>query len=180
MSSTCPHNMVNFGLLAAEIGWPVWGTSANFNWFSLLGSVTARHLVVGVSQTLRHWTEGATYIQQGDHHVGHWPTFLVPFVLAVWINHYFGTFLWFTFCRILVSRDMCMKTYKAKPVVHFWFSKVGDIFVCIVWWSFSNHEASCTVSEWRGILCVCAKQNMKHWANELRCAHFNSVYLLHN
>jgi len=26
MSSTCPHNMVNFGLLAAEIGWRVWGT----------------------------------------------------------------------------------------------------------------------------------------------------------
>ena len=24
MSSTCPHNMVNFGLLAAGIGWPVW------------------------------------------------------------------------------------------------------------------------------------------------------------
>jgi len=33
--------------------------------------------VVGVSQTLRRWTEGATYIRQGDHHVGHWPTFLV-------------------------------------------------------------------------------------------------------
>ena len=42
-----------------------------------LGSVTARHLVVGVSQTLRRWTEGATYIRQGDHQVGHWPTFLV-------------------------------------------------------------------------------------------------------
>jgi len=27
-----------------------------------LGSVTARHLVVGVSQTLRCWTEGATYV----------------------------------------------------------------------------------------------------------------------
>jgi len=26
MCSTCPHNIVNFGLLAAEIGWPVWGT----------------------------------------------------------------------------------------------------------------------------------------------------------
>jgi len=26
---------------------------------------------------LRRWTEGATYIRQGDHHVGHWPTFLV-------------------------------------------------------------------------------------------------------
>jgi len=26
MSSRCPHNMVNFGPLAAEIGLPVWGT----------------------------------------------------------------------------------------------------------------------------------------------------------
>jgi len=26
ISSTCPHNMVNFGPLTAEIGWPVWGT----------------------------------------------------------------------------------------------------------------------------------------------------------
>jgi len=42
-SSTCPDNMVNFGLLAAEIGLPVWGTPANFNCISHLGSVTARH-----------------------------------------------------------------------------------------------------------------------------------------
>jgi len=33
--------------------------------------------VVSVSQTLRRWTEGATYVRQGDHYVGHWPTFLV-------------------------------------------------------------------------------------------------------
>jgi len=39
ISSTCPHNMVNFGPLAAEIGSLVWGTPANFNWCS----VTARH-----------------------------------------------------------------------------------------------------------------------------------------
>jgi len=25
-SSTCPHNVANFGPLTAEIGWPVWGT----------------------------------------------------------------------------------------------------------------------------------------------------------
>jgi len=31
--------------------------------------------VVGVSQTLRRWAEGATYIRQDGHHVGHWPTF---------------------------------------------------------------------------------------------------------
>ena len=34
-----PHNMVNFGLLAAEIGWPVWGTPANFNWFRVLAAL---------------------------------------------------------------------------------------------------------------------------------------------
>jgi len=38
---------------------------------------------VGVSQTLRRWTEGATYIRQGDHHVGHWPTFLVQLTLQL-------------------------------------------------------------------------------------------------
>jgi len=74
-SSTCPHNMVNFGLLTAEICWRVWGTPANFNGFCVLAALLHGTLVVGVSQTLRRWTEGATYIWQGDHHVGHWPTF---------------------------------------------------------------------------------------------------------
>ena len=88
MSPICPHNMVNFGLLAAEIGLQVWGTPCKFQLVSRLGSITARHLVVGVSQTLRRWTEGATYIRQGDHHVGHWPTFLVYFfiLLQVWFR----------------------------------------------------------------------------------------------
>jgi len=76
--STCPHNMVNFGLLTAEICWRVWHP-CKFQRVSRLGSVTARHPVVGVSQTLRRWTEGATYVRQGDHYVGHWPTFLVLF-----------------------------------------------------------------------------------------------------
>jgi len=38
-----PYNMVNFGPLAAEIGLGVWGTAANFNGFSRLGSVSAWH-----------------------------------------------------------------------------------------------------------------------------------------
>jgi len=57
------------------------GHPSKFEWVSRLGSVTARHLVDGVSQTLWRWTEGATYVRQGDHHVGHWPTFLVPYIL---------------------------------------------------------------------------------------------------
>jgi len=74
-SSTCPHNMVNFGLLTAEICWRVWGIPANFNGFRVLAALLHSTLVVGVSQTLQHWTEGATCIRQGGHHVGHWPTF---------------------------------------------------------------------------------------------------------
>jgi len=32
---SCPHNMVNFGLLAAEIDPVVWGTPTNFNGFHI-------------------------------------------------------------------------------------------------------------------------------------------------
>ena len=70
ISPTWRHNMANFGLLAAEICWWVWGTHANFNGFHVLAALLHVNLVVGVSQTLRHWTEGATYIWQGGHHVG--------------------------------------------------------------------------------------------------------------
>ena len=52
-SSTCPHNMVNFGLLTAEICWRVWGTPAIFNGFRVLAALLHGTLVVGVSQTLR-------------------------------------------------------------------------------------------------------------------------------
>jgi len=67
-----------YGELRSTSGWDQSGSlrhPCTFQRVSRLGSVTARHLVVGVSQTLRHWTEGATYVRQGDHHVGHWPTF---------------------------------------------------------------------------------------------------------
>jgi len=74
-SSTCLHNMANFGPLAAETRSGVCGTPANFNGFRVLAALLHGTLVVDVSQTLRRSTEGATYIRQGDHHVGHWSTF---------------------------------------------------------------------------------------------------------
>ena len=45
--------MVNFGLLAADIGTVVWGTPANFNGFRVLAALLHGTLVVGFSQTLR-------------------------------------------------------------------------------------------------------------------------------
>ena len=68
-----PH-IVNFGPLAAEISPVVWGTPANFNGFWVLAALLHGTLVVGVSQTLQRGTDGTTYIWQGGHHVGHWPT----------------------------------------------------------------------------------------------------------
>jgi len=53
ISSTCPHNMVNFGPLAAEIGPVVWSTPAIFNGFGVLAALLHGTPVVGVSQTLR-------------------------------------------------------------------------------------------------------------------------------
>ena len=71
--------MVNFGVLAAEIDPVVWGTPANFNGFRVLAALLHDTLVVGDATKLcgvvRRALEGATYIRQGGHHVGHWPTF---------------------------------------------------------------------------------------------------------
>jgi len=75
IASRCPHNMANFSLLAAEIDPVVWGTPANFNGFCILAVLLHGSHVVNVIQTLRCWTEGATYVRQGGHQVGHWPTF---------------------------------------------------------------------------------------------------------
>jgi len=52
-SSTCPHHMVNFSPLTAEIDSGVWGTPANFNGFRVLAALLHSTLVVGVSQTLQ-------------------------------------------------------------------------------------------------------------------------------
>ena len=144
MSSTCLHNMANFGPLMGEIGSGVWGIPGKFRRVSCLafatavtslnggqpkfarclaiswagalyihfrgllppsrilpsakftlclslalayiGSITARHSSSGrqpnFAVSYKEWNyrtfaEGAstTYVQQGGHHVGHWPTF---------------------------------------------------------------------------------------------------------
>ena len=51
-SSTCPHNMVNFGPLAAEIVSLVWGTPAKFNGFRVLPSLLQRRRSPDANQTL--------------------------------------------------------------------------------------------------------------------------------
>jgi len=106
---------VNFGLLAAEICWRVWGTPANFNRFRILAVLLHGTLVVGVSQTLRHWTKGATYIRQGGHHVGQWPTFVVVhFILKELLSercHYY--YLLFVEEKQLYQQKLIFKSNNA-------------------------------------------------------------------
>jgi len=52
ISSTCPHNTVNFGSLTTEIDWRVWGTQANFNGFRFLASLMHQRRLTEVNQTL--------------------------------------------------------------------------------------------------------------------------------
>jgi len=52
VSSTCFHNMANFGPLKAEIGSGVWGTPANFNGIRVLPSLLQRRRSLEVNQTL--------------------------------------------------------------------------------------------------------------------------------
>ena len=75
LSTIGKNNIVNFGPVAAEIASGVWGIPMNFNGFIVLAALLHGAPIVGVSQTLRRWTEGATYIRQGDHYIGLRPTF---------------------------------------------------------------------------------------------------------
>ena len=54
ISPTCPHNMVNFGRLAAEIVSLVWGTPGNFNGFRVLSTLLQRRRSTEVNQTLHY------------------------------------------------------------------------------------------------------------------------------
>ena len=51
ISSTCLHNIVNFGLLTAEICWRVWGTPANFNGFRVLAALLHLYFTINGSTT---------------------------------------------------------------------------------------------------------------------------------
>ena len=53
LSPICPHNMMNFGPLAAEIDPVVWGTPANFNGFRVLAALLHGTRVLAVTQTLQ-------------------------------------------------------------------------------------------------------------------------------
>jgi len=102
VSPICPYNKVNFGPLAAEIGSLVWGIPTNFNEFRVLAAFLHGTLVVGVSQTAAL----NTYIRQGGHHVGHWPTLFLSFFLAYSQQSQIGCLPYFrTRCGLIANLE---------------------------------------------------------------------------
>jgi len=99
ISSTCSHNMVNFGPLAAENDWRVWATPANFNGFRVLASLLQRRRLTEVNQTL--------------HDV--WP--------SAGLAHYIYIF-WF---RVLLPSDRILPHTKftLRPILA--FSHIGSV-----------------------------------------------------
>jgi len=72
------HMSAQYGKLWPTNGWDWFGslgTSADLNGFHVLTALPHVTQVVGVSQILRRWAEGATCIRQGGYHVGYRPTF---------------------------------------------------------------------------------------------------------
>ena len=81
------HMSSQYGELRPTNGWDgltSLGHPCKFQPVSRLRSVTARHLVVGVSQTVA-LNRGRHLYSPGVHHVGHWPTFLVVDVFVFFL-----------------------------------------------------------------------------------------------
>jgi len=94
-SSTCPHNMVNFGLLTAEICCRVWGTPANLNGFRVLAALLHGTLVVGVSQTAA--------LNRGHHlySAGRRSRWALAHILVFFILCYFCIYCIMMYCIVL-------------------------------------------------------------------------------
>jgi len=65
--SSQPRHVSEKNLLSSDNSSVIWSTSPRTVSTAFLHGTP----VVGVSQTLRRWTEGTTCIRQGDHRVGH-------------------------------------------------------------------------------------------------------------
>jgi len=153
-SSTCPHNMVNFGLLTAEICWRVLGTLSNFNGLRVLAaysyrpsSVVCRSVCHASEPCKNGWTDRdavwvmdsggpkETRIRWGPdpHAKGQLSgerTCLgmledtLPWAVQIWLNQQFG--LWTGMGR---RKHLSLKCY-ACEIFGASFSNISSYFAC--------------------------------------------------
>ena len=70
ISSTCPHNMVNFDTVAAEIHWRVWGTPANFIFQCINKAIADIDFALGTHLLPLYTTTKSTSVAPPGEHVG--------------------------------------------------------------------------------------------------------------
>ena len=128
ISPTCPHNMVNFGPLAAEIVSLVWGTPGNFNGFRVLAGLLHGTLVVGVSQTAalnkgRHLYSAGRPSRWALAHIS---SFFYSFYhVGLRCVNLFYTNIWWWWCPIKNDSSHCAV-------------KTGRDGVDVTWWARTN------------------------------------------
>ena len=170
-----------YGVLPPSSGWDIFvslGTLANFKWFRVLAALLYGTLVVGVSQTLQHWTEGATYIRQGGHHVGHWPTFYtvcqknVPLMAC----YTFDTHEWIL---IFFGRNVIDKVGNRKML---YYATSNNLCLCTTWqnektpkshfllnWIVLHTMHLCAISSWKkklsSVMCLIASNI--YWGSKI-------------
>ena len=146
-----------YGELRLTSGWidpVVWGTPVNFNRFRILAALLHGTPVAGVSQTLRCWTEGITYIRQGGHHVGQWPTFLVVFYCTVYLSAAAVSFL----CLLLLLGSI------TALHVQIWLNRSISHFGCGLGWAWRKHKFNNIHQE--APLCP---HRRAHWRRLVKC-----------
>jgi len=125
-----------YGELRPTTGWDLLASlrhPANFNGFHVLAALLHGNQVVGVSETLRRWTDGATYVRQGDHHVGHWS---ITFIF-VYIYKLFVVAGYCSFCNFCDGRDWKLSVLFYSAVISLvltawcWCSVLA--VQCILW-----------------------------------------------
>jgi len=125
MSSTCLHNMMNFGLLTAEIHSVVWGTPANFNGFRILAA-----LLHGIYSSGRQPNFAA--LNRGRHlclagrpsrwalaHIlvnGYFLLFLILY--AMFCHEFSSSFLLFLFCCFCSISVCCSPIIRVHFFLH--------------------------------------------------------------
>jgi len=103
ISSTCPHNMVNFDPLVAEIISLVWSTPGNFIGFRVLAALLHGTLVVAVSQTAA--------LNRGRHlysagRPSRWALAHISSFILLWSPYGIGQTIIFSCCGLLWSPYM--------------------------------------------------------------------------
>ena len=97
MSSTYPHNMMNFGLLTAELRWRVWGTPRNFNLFCVLTSLVQRRRSTEVNKTVQN--------------VWPWPGLVHYIYIFFWGGRGYCPLTEFASCKIHFASKSCVLLY---------------------------------------------------------------------